>query len=106
MEVFVTATKFADQVLIYEFYTLASSINLVLKVIHTEADRKQKQSTKTRLFLEFSCIFQAARRKRKIFKQSWKSIWRLVHVSFTISETEPEYYHQRVNVKNPSGDSK
>lgn len=106
MEVFVTATKFADQVLTYEFYTLASSINLVLKAIHTEADRKQKQSTKTRLFLEFSCIFQAARRKRKIFKQSWKSIWRLVHVSFTISETEPEYYHQRVNVKNPSADSK
>ena len=59
-------------------------------------------STKNWSFLGFQCIFKQVKTKRKIFRQSWTKHLYIFHFSaqfvFTTSETELDYYHQKVNV--------
>ena len=51
----------------------------------------------------FQCIIKQVKTKRKIFRQSWTKHLQTFHFLaqfvFTTSETEVDYYHQKVNIR-------
>ena len=51
----------------------------------------------------FQCIIKQVKNKRNFFRQSWRKHLETFHFLaqfvFTTSETEPHYYHQKVNIR-------
>ena len=63
-------------------------------------------SSKNVLFLGFEGIFKEVKTKKNIFRQSWTKYLETFSlfstIFFTTSETELDYYHQKVSVQVPS----